>query len=99
VLLGDDNRIWGIDQGLTFHTHPKLRTVLWHFAGSAVPPDACQDLRKLQADLRSARRREARELRDLISAAEWRALLDRLERLLRAGRFPDPRYKPVPYRW
>jgi hypothetical protein len=35
----------------------------------------------------------------MISPGEWRALLQRLHRLLEASRFPDPRYKAVPYRW
>lgn len=28
-----DRRLWGIDHGLTFHVHPKLRTVIWDFCG------------------------------------------------------------------
>jgi hypothetical protein len=99
VLLGDDDRLWAIDHGLTFHVHPKLRTVLWHFSGGALPADACQDLRRLLGDLRGGRREEAQQLRDLIAPAEWRALLERLDRLLHTGKYPDPRYKPVPYRW
>jgi hypothetical protein len=99
VLLGEDNRIWAIDHGLTFHVHPKLRTVLWHFAGARVPDDSSPDLRRLRHDLRAVKRKEALELRELISTVEWRALLDRLERLLQTDKFPDPRYKPVPYRW
>jgi len=38
-------------------------------------------------------------LRKLITLGEWRALAHRVERLLDTGRFPDPRYKAVPYRW
>ena len=30
-LVGTDGRVWGIDHGLTFHTDPKLRTVLGEF--------------------------------------------------------------------
>ncbi len=32
-----DERIWAIDNGLTFHTEAKLRTVLWSFAGLPLP--------------------------------------------------------------
>src|SRR5665213_627999 len=35
-LLGEC-RIWGIDNGLSFHDEPKLRTVIWEFAGEDVP--------------------------------------------------------------
>ena len=29
--------VWAIDNGLCFHTEPKLRTVIWEFAGEPVP--------------------------------------------------------------
>ena len=35
LLLDRDSRIWAIDHALTFHAEPKLRTVIWDFAGSA----------------------------------------------------------------
>jgi len=39
VLLGLDGHVWGIDHGLCFAAAPKLRTVIWDFAGEAVPVD------------------------------------------------------------
>jgi hypothetical protein len=36
-LFDADDRVWVIDHGLTFHTDPKLRTVLWDFARSRCP--------------------------------------------------------------
>ena len=32
-LLDADGQVWGIDHGLCFHAEPKLRTVIWDFAG------------------------------------------------------------------
>ena len=32
-LLDADGQLWGIDHGLCFHADPKLRTVIWDFAG------------------------------------------------------------------
>ena len=32
-----EERIWAIDNGLTFHVDDKLRTVLWSFAGRPLP--------------------------------------------------------------
>ena len=32
-LLDADGQLWGIDHGLCFHAEPKLRTVIWDFAG------------------------------------------------------------------
>jgi uncharacterized repeat protein (TIGR03843 family) len=34
----NDRRLWGIDHGLTFHVHPKLRTVIWDFCGEPFDP-------------------------------------------------------------
>ena len=34
-LLDADGQLWGIDHGLCFHAEPKLRTVIWDFAGRA----------------------------------------------------------------
>lgn len=99
VLLGEDNRLWGIDHGLTFHAQPKLRTVLWHFAGEPIPVKDLDTLHALEGELRWPRQDEACALRDLLARVEWRALLGRVQRLVQTGHFPDPRYKSVPYRW
>lgn len=98
-LVGEDGKLWGIDHGLTFHAHPKLRTVLWHFAGDQIEADDFRDLSRLRQALSSGSEAAARQLRALVSAAEWESLIERLKRLVRGGRFPDPRYKSVPYRW
>ena len=36
-LEGKDRHLWVVDHGLTFHAVPKLRTVLWDFAGQPIP--------------------------------------------------------------
>jgi uncharacterized repeat protein (TIGR03843 family) len=36
-LLGAEGRLWAIDNALTFHAEPKLRTVIWAFGGEPVP--------------------------------------------------------------
>ena len=38
-LLAPDGTIYGIDNGLCFHVEPKLRTVIWDFAGEPLPPE------------------------------------------------------------
>ena len=45
VLLGPDDHIWLIDHGLCFHQEPKLRTVIWDFAGDSIPPALIEQLR------------------------------------------------------
>jgi hypothetical protein len=98
-LLGHGGKLWAIDHGLTFHPQPKLRTVLWHFSGEPIPSPELDALGQLRSDLRNPRERQSRDLKRLVSTIEWRALALRVERLITAERFPDPRYKPVPYRW
>lgn len=98
-LPGEHGRVWGIDHGLTFHEQPKLKTVLWHFAGSSLTKEDESTLRRARVLLEKRTDARAVELRELVNRSEWQALLERFDRLTHAGRFPNPRYKPVPYRW
>lgn len=47
LLPTTDGSIWAIDNALTFHPDPKLRTVLWGFAGAAVPEPIVAALERL----------------------------------------------------
>ena len=87
-LLGEDGELFVVDHGVCFHEEPKLRTVIWEFAGEPIPPDAGGDLEAFGARMRSDPL-EAR-LRTLLSPAEVEATVDRLRELLRSGRFPEP---------
>src|SRR5919198_373589 len=51
-LLAQDGRIYLVDHGVSFSIDPKLRTVIWDFAGDALPPDACGDLTRIAGELR-----------------------------------------------
>ncbi len=42
--------LWAIDNGLTFHREPKLRTVLWGFAGEPLPAELTAAVGNLAAD-------------------------------------------------
>lgn len=42
-----DRRLWGIDHGLTFHVHPKLRTVIWDFCGETLDPCLRDDVSRM----------------------------------------------------
>ena len=46
-LLDADGRVWGIDHGLCFHAEPKLRTVIWDFAGEPLARRDRRDLEQL----------------------------------------------------
>jgi uncharacterized repeat protein (TIGR03843 family) len=87
-LLGNGEHIWAIDHGLTFHSQPKLRTVIWDFAGKPIPDDLLDDLEALCAAFGS----EAveRALADLISQRELAAFEARTMHLLETRTFPYP---------
>lgn len=80
-------RVWGIDQGLTFHPVDKLRTVLWGFAGQSIPKDLIDAVELLHTALEE-------HLHDRVSvmlgAAEADALSHRVEMLLRSPVHPLP---------
>ncbi len=87
-LLDAEGRIWGIDHGLCFHTQPKLRTVIWDFAGEELGGDDSADIERFVA----AGLPES--LRRMLHQDEGRALTARAEGLLRRGRLPEPRRRP-----
>ena len=89
VLVDQSGRTWAIDHGLSFHSEPKVRTVLWGWAGQPLDGGEVEGLSALarqlsdEADLRA-------DLGLLLSSHEIAALADRLEALLADGRFPVP---------
>jgi uncharacterized repeat protein (TIGR03843 family) len=82
-LLAPDGTIYGIDNGLCFHVEPKLRTVIWDFAGEPIPEPIVEDLSRLvEKGLPPA-------LTRLLEPAERQALLARMRALANAGSFPE----------
>lgn len=82
-LLGPDQAIYAIDNGLCFNVEPKLRTVIWEFADEPLPADVARDLTTL------AQQGLPGPLATLLQPEERTALLARVRALLDAGRFPD----------
>lgn len=81
-LLGPDGRVWAVDNGLSFHTELKLRTVIWDFGGEPIPDDLIDDLRRLiEGGLPQV-------LEELLDIAEREALLERARHVVRSGIFP-----------
>lgn len=89
LLRACDGRIWAIDHGLTFHSAPKLRTVIWEFAGEAFPAPLAADLQRLLTACDDAAG-PLSELRTLLNPRECEALRRRVERLLTSGVYPQP---------
>lgn len=88
-LIDREGRIWGVDNGLTFHALPKLRTVIWEFAGDDVPAPLRDRARRFAAEL-SDGAGWVRDLEPLISKSEIKALTHRARRLAEEGRYPEP---------
>lgn len=91
-----DRRIWGIDHGLTFHVHPKLRTVLWDPCGEPIDAELVAGLDALAAAEATVRATLAPHL----APAEIDAFFHRLTALREHPVFPhlDPR-RNIPYGW
>ncbi len=88
-LFDAQDRIWVIDHGLTFHSDPKLRTVIWDFSGEPLPPELCADLERAVIDVEKGTL--ADELAKLLRPGEVRVLRRRLRGILDpTWRFPEP---------
>jgi len=92
-----DGRVFGIDHGVSFHTMWKLRTVIWDFAGEAVPPDVRDDLHRLLDDV--CRGALGDSLRLMLDRFELDALRARTEHLLATGVLPEPDRDYHSYPW
>jgi uncharacterized repeat protein (TIGR03843 family) len=82
-LLGEDGRVWAIDNALTFNVDPKLRTVIWQYGGEPIPEPLLADLRRLVG------RGLPAPLGALLEPDEADLLVKRARRLLKGGKFPD----------
>lgn len=82
VLIDQDDHIWAIDNGLSFHVEFKLRTVLWDYAGDRLPDALRRDLVALvEFGFDTA-------LGDLLDDDEIAAAVRRARTLIDEGRFP-----------
>jgi uncharacterized repeat protein (TIGR03843 family) len=96
TLLDPDGRVWAIDHGVCFSDEPKLRTVIWDFAGEPVPDDLLADVRRLADQVIGGKL--GRRLGELLSGRELRALRKRALSLAETGTFPQPT-GGRPYPW
>ena len=98
-LLGTDGCIWAIDHGITFNSQPKLRTVIWDFAGDPVPPLILKDLGGLLERFEEPGGLCER-LAALLTGDEVEAFRHRVEAMLKQRVFPFPGpERAVPWPW
>lgn len=85
VLQGPDGRIWAVDNGLTFHVEPKLRTVIWEFGGEVMRADEVEPVERLVEG------GVPDDVAELLAPDEQQALLRRARAVVAERRFPiDP---------
>jgi len=92
-ILASGGSVFGVDHGICFHTEPKLRTLLWGWAGQEFTAAERACIERAAAEAPPA-------LRKLLAEEEVEAFLDRAARLLRTGRFPSPHrndHRTVPW--
>ena len=101
LLESGTERLWAIDHGVCFHTEPKLRTVIWDFAGQPLPPSLLADLQQLNRLLTHKQDEIGylSQLQKILTRAEMDALQQRLQRIIQSEIFPQPgpgRHYPWP---
>jgi uncharacterized repeat protein (TIGR03843 family) len=83
VFFEDDtHRLYAIDHGICFHDEPKLRTVLWDFAGQAIPDELLAPLSSAGSWLSL--------FEPYLNSREIEALFMRAEELYESKIFPRP---------
>ena len=92
----DGGRVFVIDHGVSFSVEPKLRTVIWEFAGEPIPGELREDARRVAESLSDGPLRD--EFRPLLDADEVAATARRALAVSRAERFPYPAGER-PYPW
>ena len=87
IIPMPDGHVHGVDHGICFSVDPKLRTLLWRWAGRPLPDEAVAVLEKLQADLLGDL---GEALHEHLTRREVRRTQQRVAELLRTGRHPEP---------
>jgi len=86
VLVDKSGRVFGIDHGVCFHEEPKLRTVLWGWVDTPIPPKLLRDLTELGTKLGSF----DAQIDPFLSKIESGKLRDRIAELVHTQVFPRP---------
>tara|TARA_B100000686_G_C16593679_1_gene864785 strand:+ start:124 stop:912 length:789 start_codon:yes stop_codon:yes gene_type:complete len=92
VLVDPNDHLWAVDNALCFHHQFKIRTVIWDFAGTALPKNLLEDLtRFIDVDI-------SQDLTDLLTNLEIDALITRTKALMKEKYLPsDPSGQRIPW--
>jgi len=87
IIPTPEGHVYGVDHGVCFSTDPKLRTLLWRWAGKRLPADAVAVLERLADELCGEL---GEQLHEHLTRREVRCTQQRVAELLRTGRHPEP---------
>jgi len=82
-----DGHVYGVDHGICFSPDPKLRTLLWRWAGKPLTDEAVEVLEKLRHQLMGDL---GEQLHEHLTRREVRRTQQRVADLLRSGTHPEP---------
>lgn len=99
VLVDSQGHVRQFHDGITFHTAPKLRTVIWEFAGQPIPAVLLDDLERLAAQTQDGDSAYRQAMGDLLDEHEIEAFEKRIRHLLRTRKFPQPGPNGPNYPW
>lgn len=84
LLIGSDEKLFGCDHGVSFHSQNKLRTVIWQFAGEKFTTEEMALLeRTREVDFNGV-------FENYLTDIEISAFSDRINTLIASGTFPLP---------
>lgn len=98
-LLDNQDHVWGIDHGITFHSSPKLRTVIWDFAGQPIVDASLADMERVCKAITDSATPYRQRMAELLTEREITAFQHRLQHLLRTKKYPTPGASGPNYPW
>lgn len=99
LLLDAQQKLWGIDHGLAFHSAPKLRTVIWEFERQPIAEPLLVSVDNLLNTILCQSQPWTESLQSWLTANEVSALVRRIERLLKTRVYPSPSGHGPSYPW
>jgi uncharacterized repeat protein (TIGR03843 family) len=87
IIPMPDGHVYGVDHGICFSVEPKLRTLLWRWAGKRLTDEALEMLERLGDDLRGDL---GERLHEHLTRREVACTQRRVTELLRTRRHPEP---------
>jgi hypothetical protein len=87
IIPMPDGHVYGVDHGICFSVDPKLRTLLWRWAGTPLPVAALEVLERLGDELRGDL---GEQLHEHLTRREVQRTQRRVTELLRTQLHPEP---------